>query len=294
MFQTTTPAESAAAPKAAMPQVMPTRRDLHFQLPAERIGDWHPAGREVSHFFNAMSLFFPDGERFFIHSVRNYRPQIRDPELNKAVTGFIGQEAMHSREHSECNDLLDAAGLPATPLQHRVQRLLERVKRRLPPRYQLAITIALEHLTAIMANAVLEDERVLAGAEPAYARLWHWHALEETEHKAVAYDVWRAVTRPSLFNYLLRCITLISASVVFWVLVFLFHRKLVNADPAARAERGGLLRLLRFQWITPGPLRRALRDWFDYFRPGFHPWMHDNRRYLAGVEAFADEVRHVA
>jgi predicted metal-dependent hydrolase len=271
--------------------VMPTRRDLNFNLPAERIGDWHPAGREISHFFNAMSLFFPDGERFFIHSVRYYRPRIEDPELNKAVTAFIGQEAMHGREHTECNDHLDRARLPATALQQKVQRLLEHVKRRMPPRYQLAITIALEHLTAIMANSVLRDERVLAGAQTAYGRLWHWHALEETEHKAVAFDVWRAVTRPSLFNYLLRCIVLISASTVFWALVILFHRRLVNADPLARAERGGIWKLIRFQWISPGALRHAVIDWFDYFRPGFHPWMHDNRKFLAEMDALTAQVR---
>lgn len=274
--------------------VMPTRRDLKFDLPAGRIGDWHPAGRQVSHFFNAMSLFFPDGERFFIHSVRNYREHIRDPDLNRAVTAFIGQEAMHSREHSDCNDLLDQAGLPASRLVQRVQILLARVKQRMPPRYQLAITIALEHLTAIMANSVLQDPRVLAGAEPAYAQLWHWHALEETEHKAVAFDVWKAVTRPTLFNYLLRCLTLISASVVFWLLLIVFHRQIVNADPLARTERGGLRKVLRFQWLSPGPLRHALRDWFDYFRPGFHPWMHDNRRFLAGVDAFTAQVRAAA
>ena len=278
---------------AAEIHVMPTRRDLNFHLPADRIGNWHPAGREVSHFFNAMSLFFPDGERFFIHSVRHYRPQIRDAELNKAVTAFIGQEAMHGREHTECNELLGRAGQPASELTHRVERLLARVKKRMPPRYQLAITIALEHLTAIMANAVLQDPKVLEGAEPAYGRLWQWHALEETEHKAVAFDVWRAVTRPTLFNYLLRCLTLVAASVVFWMLVIVFHRRLINADPLARAERGGIRKLVWFQWISPAPLRRTIRDWFDYFRPGFHPWMHDNRRFLADVDRFTAQARVV-
>ena len=26
------------------------------------------------------------------------------------------------------------------------------------------------------------------------------------------------------------------------------------------------------------------RPWFDYFRPGFHPWDHDNRHFLHGIE----------
>jgi hypothetical protein len=271
--------------------ITPVRRDLSFHLPASRIGDWHPAGRQVSHFFNAMSLFFPDGERFFIHSVRHYRDRIQDPELNKSVVAFIGQEAMHGREHTECNELMERAGLPASRLQTFVANLLARVKRRMPPRYQLALTIALEHLTAIMANGVLQDPRVLAGAEPAFGRLWRWHALEETEHKAVAFDVWTRVTRPTLFNYLLRCLTLLIASVVFWILVFVFHRQLVAADPAARSESWGMWRVLKFQMISPAPLRRTIRDWFDYFRPGFHPWMHDNRGYLREVDALVADIR---
>lgn len=263
--------------------VMPVRRDLHFALPAERVGDWHDQGRHVSHFFNALSLFFPDGERFFIHSVRHYRAQIKEPTLSRAVAGFIGQEAMHGREHTECNEMLDRAGLPGASLQNFVFRLLERVKL-LPKPMQLSTTIALEHLTAIMANSLLSDERVVGKAEPHFGRLWRWHALEETEHKAVAYDVWCAVMPKSLGSYLMRVSGLVLASLIFWPLVFAFMWRITRADAACRAERGGWRRTFRFLFLTPGPLRRATGDWFDYFKPGFHPWQHDNRRYLDGLE----------
>jgi predicted metal-dependent hydrolase len=93
--------------------MMPVRRDLRFNLPQERACDWHVQGSHVTHFFNALSLLFPAGERFFMDSVRNYRDQIDDPVLKKQVLGFIGQEAMHTREHVEYNDLLQEAGLPA-------------------------------------------------------------------------------------------------------------------------------------------------------------------------------------
>ncbi|SER14533.1 hypothetical protein SAMN04488038_11737 [Solimonas aquatica] len=270
--------------------VMPVRRDLHFSLPQARLSDWHDAGVHVSHFFNAMSLFFPDGERFFIHAVRHYRDQIRDPQLQQAVTGFIGQEAMHGREHTECNEMLDRAGLPGTALQQFVYRLLERMKRRAPKAMQLSATIALEHLTAIMANALLSDARVVSQAEPHFARLWRWHALEETEHKAVAFDVWRAVMPKTLFSYLLRIWGLIVASAIFWPLVAIFHWRLLRADPVARRERGGYWKMIRWQFFTPGPLRRAAREWFDYFKPGFHPWDHDNRSQLQQLPPLLSEL----
>lgn len=263
-----------------LPAVMPVRRDLHFSLPLNRVGDWHSGHRQLSHFFNALSLFFPHGERFFIHSVRNYRGRVQDPTLNKAVTAFIGQEAMHSREHAECNEAIGSAGLPAVKLEARVGWIVALLKK-LPFAVQLAITIALEHLTAILANTVLEDRRVMAGAEPAYATMWRWHALEETEHKAVCYDVWQTVVKQGLGSYLLRCTTLVAATLIFAALVWQFQRALVAADPAARAEHRGGWRTLGWLLRTPGPLSRALRDWGDYFRPGFHPWMHDNREFLA-------------
>lgn len=270
--------------------VMPVRRDLHFLLPQERISDWHDAGVYVSQFFNAMSLFFPDGERFFIHAVRHYRDRVSDPELQRAVSGFIGQEAMHGREHTECNEMLDRAGLPGSSQQQFVYRLLERVKRRAPHAMQLSATIALEHLTAIMASALLGDERVVGKAEPHFARMWRWHALEETEHKAVAYDVWRAVMPRNLFSYLLRVWGLIIASVIFWPLVMLFHWRILRADPAARGERFGYFRMWRWQFFSPGPLRYAMREWFDYFKPGFHPWDHDNRQHLKELEPLVREL----
>jgi len=280
--------------RAPIAAIAPVQRDLHFRLPAERIGDWHNEGRHVSHFFNALSLFFPDGERFFIHAVRHYRGQIREPELERAMTAFIGQEAMHGREHTECNEMLDQAGLPGARLQRFVFRFTEMMKRFLPKSSQLSVTIALEHLTAIMANGLLRDPRVMSQAEPHFARLWRWHALEETEHKAVAYDVWAATLGNNPLRYLQRVFGLLTASLVFWPLVGVFMWRLVRADPAARAERGGWRRALRFLFVTPGALRGSVGEWFDYFRPGFHPWQHDNRQYLNGIEPLLRDLEQTS
>ena len=54
---------------------------------------------------------------------------------------------------------------------------------------------ALEHFTAILAHQLLGNPRHLAGADPESAALWRWHAIEEIEHKGVAYDTWLHATR---------------------------------------------------------------------------------------------------
>ena len=270
--------------------MQPTRRDLHFKLSPESVINWHAQGPQVTHFFNALSIFFPVGERFFIHSVRHYRDRVGDPELQKAITAFIGQEAMHGREHEEYNELMEQAGLPIRKMERRVDRLLEWGKKRLPAISQLSATIALEHFTAIMADRLLRKPEMIAGADPRLAALWRWHALEETEHKAVAFDVYRSVRRPSLKSYFTRNSGLLIATAVFIAYAHAYQRELANADRhSGRWE--GMGNYLRFMLGKDGFVRDMIKPWFDYLRPGFHPWDHDNRAFLAEMDALLAETQ---
>lgn len=268
----------------------PVRRDLDFDLPQritpEEIGSWHGQGRHVSHFWNALSIFFPEGERFFIHSVRHYRDRITDPALQRDIAGFIGQEAMHGREHVEYNELMDRAGLPSLKLDRFVGALLERVKKILPPSFQLAVTLALEHFTAMLADTLLTQPKILEGSNPRLSALWRWHALEETEHKGVAYDVYVKAVGTGVGAYLLRCSALVIVSAIFMGMVSVFHVKLIRADRQARGV-AGWLKLVKFLYVSPGALSRLLLPWLDYFRPNFHPWDHDNRALLTEVGALS-------
>ena len=273
--------------------VQPTRRDIHFKLPAERISDWHPGGPHVAHLVNTLSLFFPVGERFFIESVRNYRDRITDPELKKAVTAFIGQEAMHGREHDEYNKALFDA-VPATVGMERfVANLLGWAQKNLPKSTQLSATIALEHFTAILADGILKDPRTLEDADPAFAALLRWHALEETEHKAVAFDVWRAVTRRGPREYLGRTSGQVFATLILWSITFPFHLRILAAQGKLTDMKGWRL-FARHYFGEIGLLRKLVGPWFDYFRPDFHPWDHDNRQFLTQLEEFSGDYKAVA
>lgn len=270
-------------------EITPVRRNLEFNLPEDRIGDWHGKGVHVSHFFNAMSLFFPDGERFFIDSVRAYRDDITDPTLKESVRGFIGQEAMHGREHEEYNEALEKRGMPARRYTGFILKLLNVVRRIEPKGGQLAVTIALEHLTAILADIVLREPRTLEGSEQRFAALWRWHALEETEHKAVAFDVYQQTVGTGVLAYLRRCFALIAATFIFWAMVIPIHISMVRREGKLFDLRGWAT-VFNFLWGRPGTLRRVIPDWLDFFKPGFHPWDHDNHRYLSQVDDLVVEV----
>ena len=272
----------------------PIRRDFSFALDPKKALRWHPEGAHVTQFFNALSLFFPVGERFFIQAVRNYRDQLKNPELQKAATGFIGQEAMHGREHEIYNRYIADAGMPIAEYEAFVARLLKWIQNNSTKEMQLSATIALEHLTALLGESLLADDRITAGADPAYRRMWRWHALEETEHKAVAFDVWRAVMGKSPREYLLRSGGMVVAMLIFWPLVARYHVGFMAADKQARGHVRGYAHLLNWLFGTPGGLRRVIPAWFDYFRPGFHPWDHDNRHFLHELESLEAELKLAA
>jgi predicted metal-dependent hydrolase len=280
--------------KKTLQAILPTRRDIRFKLPADKVGNWHYSGGPISTtFLNVFSVFLPVGERFFIDAVRAHRDQVTDPELKKAITAFIGQEAMHGREHEDYNEAVFAVWPGAMKLEGFVKGLLDRVPDVFGKELALSATIALEHFTALLADSVLREPKVTEGAEPHYMALWKWHALEETEHKAVAFDTWEHVMGRGPRAYALRATGMTLATVIFWGIM------IPSFIAALRAEKKlsdvkGWQQFYRFTFGEVGLLRMQLRDYFDYFRPDFHPWDHDNREYLEQIDAFLAEQEKLA
>jgi predicted metal-dependent hydrolase len=148
----------------------------------------------TSHIIAALSSVFPDGEDFFVRSVRHYREQITDPELSEQVSGFIGQEVTHGREHRAFNTHLDTLGYHTKFVERITRKGLQFRERHVPPIANLASTAALEHVTATLAELVMRSPQTRESfGHEAVQNLFMWHALEESEHKAVAFDVYRAV-----------------------------------------------------------------------------------------------------
>jgi len=260
-------------------------RNLRFEFDPQRVGSWHPRGAHVAHWFDVWSLFFPAGEAFFIESVRRFEDQIRSPTLRLQVRQFISQEAIHGREHHFYNALLQEAGLPARYLAKRVQNLLAWLAKRASASTQLAVTVALEHITAISADAVLSDERLLQACDPDYAALWWWHAIEETEHKAVAFAVYEEVNAADWLRYARRVGAMAVISSVLAAAALAFHLILV-ARAGRLTDLRGWRKLLGFLFVEPGMLRGALRRYLDYFRWHFHPWQYDNYHKVAHWTSF--------
>jgi hypothetical protein len=229
-----------------------------------------------------MSLTFPEGERFFMDAVKHYEKRITSPALRQEIVRFLGQEGLHSRAHELYNQWLRSTGLDTSAIEKRVEEGLGRVRQHRTPRYQLAMTCALEHFTAMMAELVLENDDVRAAMDPEVRRLLVWHALEETEHKAVAFDTYVATGG----SYRTRIIAMLFTTFGFTITTALFQAALMEQDP----EAGGLgvkLRGLGKMWIRPGWFRRLVPSYLDYYRRDFHPW---DRAAPKGIEEFQGEL----
>lgn len=237
--------------------------------------------------FNSLSVSFPRGEAFFIDSVRAFRDGASD-ELAENIRAFIAQEVNHSREHLVFNRAVGDAGYDVDALDRDVEDALA-VTRGRPAIVNLAATIALEHFTAMFAHQILKNPAVLKGADPEQAALWRWHAVEEIEHKAVAYDTFLHATRDfsAWKRWKLRAIMMLVASQRFIHFRYRGALLLLAQDGITgwRAHAG----LLRELLLRPGIGRKILPHWLGYFRPGFHPWKLDDRYLVKNERADATD-----
>ncbi|MCO8127860.1 metal-dependent hydrolase [Acidimicrobiia bacterium EGI L10123] len=256
-------------------------RDLpkHFAEDGDIIG---------SHLIASLSSVFPDGEDFFVRSVRHYRSQITDPDLKRQVSGFIGQEAVHGREHREFNDRLDQLGYPTKAAERFTRKGLALRERVAPPISNLASTAALEHFTATLAEIILSDERArdMIGHEEV-KNLFLWHALEESEHKAVAFDVFKAVGGSER----MRVWTMKFIRLGFVVGMGLQVIVSVLLDRDARRHPVKLWRSFRKLKASPFLSRETWRTLKEYDAPDFHPDDRDTDELVSRwrAELFGDE-----
>jgi len=247
---------------------------------------WNGGDPVATAFYNGMSLAFPQGEAFFINSVRYFRDAV-PAHLQAQIDAFTKQEAAHSREHSYFNGQVQDAGYDVSSIEDHLTAELAKTKD-LPPIVNLVTTVALEHFTAIVAHACLKSDRHFQGASMDAARLWKWHAIEEIEHKAVAFDTFLAVTKKlsSFKRWKFRSLVMLQVTNTFLKARIRNMAKLFEQDGINHPATW--LRAFTYLLIYPGLLRQIVPGWLAFFRPGFHPWQLDDRPLLRRAEARLD------
>lgn len=244
-------------------------RDLRFGLSENPKRHWFGGNALKTAMMNSMSLFLPEGERFFIRSLKHYARLTDDPVLIDHIEGYAKQEAFHTREHEDYNKSLEKLGYDVDRMEAPVRAALRMTH---TPVYNVALTCAIEHMTATLSIVTLRNTDLLHEAEPTYRRLWMWHALEELEHAGVALEVFdKATTHVSPWKrYLLRTMTMNATLAVFIVTLIRNMRSMLKVD----GEPTGLTFWAKFIWaslVSPGYTRLGIIHLLRYYSPWFHP-----------------------
>lgn len=257
-----------------------------------RTFEWHElesvpqywfAGNPIStHVENAFSILIPPGERFFIRSVRHFEDRATDPEQEDLIRAFVQQEALHTRAHNEFNASLRAFGVDVDREVAYADRVMAAIEKILPKKMQLAATAFLEHLTATGAHVLFSAPVLAENMHPEMLRFWRWHAVEEMEHKAVAFDLYQQAGG----GYFLRVVSAIAAIALLAVPFARIARRMLKDDPTEITEE--MRRQTReINRMVMGPQLRMIGQ---YFKPGFHPWKCRDEKYLADWYASAESA----
>ena len=247
------------------------RQNLDFKLD-DIPRFWFGGDPFKTRMFDALSLTFPDGERYFIESVRLFRDKISDPDLQKRVAAFIRQEAQHGIAHDKMNQVMKEQGMPVDQFIQVLNKMFKFELTKRSPAYNIAMTAAAEHLTALMADTFYSHKETLHDAHPYVRALLAWHAIEEMEHRDVAFDVMKQVgdVPESTRKFALAFTTVLMLG--FTVYRANIMLKYDGFDRLARLK----LTAKGLPWFIGrnGMLTKMRKPYTDWFKKDFHPSQH--------------------
>lgn len=254
----------------------------------------------ATHFVNSMHIVFPEGEKFFVRSVRRFAKDIKDETLKKEINSFCGQEGIHAREHQRFWEVMQEQGLEPEKfasflkvtafsgkysIENMVRNSLNKVQPQLGDKMALSITTALEHYTAILANALFHEPIATNdNIAPQMLELLHWHASEEIEHKAVCFDVLKQVDD----SYLIRVSGMGFATLMLWGYILSGQVYFLVKDKDKNTIQMPVEAYMLLKTVVFGEIGKNLsRHLLEYFKKDFHPDDIDDRHLIE--KFFADK-----
>ena len=188
--------------------------------------------------------------------------------MQKDINNFASQEGNHSHSHDLHADVLIRQGYKSIERDNRILDKLLHFINKVSPRFSLALTIAIEHFTAILSHQVYKSpELFIEPVHEDFQPLFIWHAAEEIEHKGVAYDAYQEVDG-SVF---LRNFALATTTIGILLLIFIRIFPLLRKDGLAwkwSTWKGGL----SFLFGRQGLFTLVLDHYLQFYQSDFHPW----------------------
>lgn len=256
-------------------QIKPHR--IHVTFDETLPKHWFAGNAFLTHMLNTWTIVFPDAERYFVRWSRKALTEISDAKIKKDIQGFIGQETMHANQHEKLWDLLRAQDYDLEPVLWIVQKLgFNWLENAVPDKWNYAAVAGFEHFTAMFAELAFETPELMEKMHPEMRKLFEWHAAEEIEHKAVAFDQLMAVDA----SYALRTGVMNVAVVLLYLVTYGNTLYMMLQDKSIFRPR---------EWLNIADIffgkhdlaRKSILKFVEYYKPNFHPW--DNANYHLAV-----------
>ena len=244
----------------------------------------HWAGGDAvkTHFLNGISAILPQGEEYFVQTVRDNMDRITDPELAVMCRKFFGQEGHHTNEHRTFNEyLVNKQGYKHLPrLEKWMWSLVDFFSAITDDDTHLIFVSGAEHMTAVTGHQVLSEADYWLEDNNPLSSILIWHAVEEVEHKSVVYDVhdhlggsyWKRIL------WMPAIVSVVATGVVANQLYML------HADGELKKPKTWW-RLFNFYFGIGGVSQKLFsKEFLSYMLPSFHPWQLDDRHLIVKWE----------
>jgi len=168
------------------------RLDFDFSDLAPSQVLWSRTSPIFSVFANALNLHVPFFEKYLIVAMAQAKEKISSPKLREEVNAIIGQEAQHANAFLGFNQLLKRRYSKGQQLEDQVIAAFEKRYQSDDFRSLVGFTAGYETFTFLAGMIFLNNfDKWFADADPNIKALWIWHQVEEVEHGAVAFDVYK-------------------------------------------------------------------------------------------------------
>lgn len=248
-----------------LPASFPVRRmDYNFENTPKY---WCANDPAITHYFTGLSTLFPEGESYFVRSVRALREHAKLNEaLDREISAFIGQEAMHSKEHHAFHISAQQHGMNPESLEKVTGIVLKGLEKVFSKKWNLLVTVGLEHYTAVLVVSMMETVNEYM-TDKTIRDLWLWHSVEETEHKAVAFDLYEYLYGNGLNAYFPRVTIFTLSLILITGLSSIYQIVLMKRDK----QLSNLKTWQNFFNFAAKQYKTFIPKFFEYYRYDFHP-----------------------
>ncbi len=169
-------------------------RPLDFEVEKLDTGRvvWSDTSPEFAIYLNAFGVHVPYFERYLIRSMSTAKRHVTDKRLRADMSAITGQEAHHAKNFLEFNKVLADRYPRVAELDERARAYFTEHAKTDSLKRLVGFTAGYETFTFLAGMIILANyEKWMQDSDPAIKALWVWHQVEEVEHGAVAFEVYK-------------------------------------------------------------------------------------------------------